>query len=138
MPFHAYRCSRSLSFTITILDHTISDRARDTDGEVCARAGPRHPPSVPNKGSPHWGAEVYFNFCCEMCCVVVWCSSQILNSLPFMPLFVRSVKVVCFYGPVVLLCLQVLCLCASKSGKIKPGALRSFAGLCNGASGMTN
>jgi hypothetical protein len=55
-----------------------------------------------------------------------------------MSLFVLSVKVVRFYGQAVPFFAFFVRLCASKSGKIKPGALRSFAGLCNRASGMTN
>jgi len=68
--------------------------------------------------------EVYVNFSHEMCCVVVCFSSQISNSAPFMPLFVLSVKFVRFYGLVVPYSLSFVRLCASKSGKIKPGALQ--------------
>jgi len=53
---HAYRCALSSSFTIYNLDHTISDRARDSDTKVSALR-PKPPSARPYvRGPGRWGA----------------------------------------------------------------------------------
>jgi len=81
--------------------------------------GPRHLLTAPKPtiiGVSSGVHEGYHHCSSKMFGLAIWYSSQILNSVPFVPLFALSVKVAWFYGSIVLYAVCLLCSCANKPG----------------------